>query len=219
MSGPGGGRTGRRPGSADTRGRILAAARAGFGERGFEGATIRDVAARADVDPALVHHYFGSKQQLFVAAMEFPPEIQAAIPELLAGPRDDLGERIVRVVLGLWDGPAVRPLLTGLLRSATTDPVAAAMLRRLLTDGPFLALAGAIDRPDAGLRAILVGTQLIGVAMARYVVAVEPLASATPDQLARFTGPTIQRYLAGDLLEPSMDGPSPDLLTSNIRSL
>lgn len=219
MSGPGGGRSGRRPGSADTRGRILAAARASFGERGFEGATIRDVAARADVDPALVHHYFGSKQQLFVAAMEFPPEIQAAIPELLAGPQDDLGERIVRVILDLWDSPSVRPLLTGLLRSATTDPVAAAMLRRLLTEGPFLALASAIDRPDAELRAVLVGTQLIGLAMARYVMVVEPLASASPDQLARFAGPTIQRYLAGDLPAPPVDGLSPDPLTSNIRSL
>ena len=206
MSGPGGGRTGRRPGSADTRGRILAAARASFGERGFEGATIRDVAGRAEVDPALVHHYFGSKQQLFVAAMEFPPEIQTAIPELLAGPRDDLGQRIVRFILGLWDGPSVRPLLTGLLRSATTDPVAAAMLRRLLTEGPFLALATAIDRPDADLRAVLVGTQLIGLAMARYVVAMEPIASAPADELARAVGPTIQRYLAADLPANPPDG-------------
>jgi AcrR family transcriptional regulator len=199
MSGPGGRRSGRRPGSADTRGRILAAARASFGERGFDGATIRDVAGRAGVDPALVHHYFGSKHQLFVAAMEFPPEIQEAIPELIAGPRDDLGGRIVRMILGLWDGPSVRPLLTGLLRSATTDPVAAAMLRRLLTEGPLLALATAIDRPDAELRAILVGSQLMGLAMARYVMAVEPIASASPEELARIVGPTIERYLAGEV--------------------
>jgi len=207
VSGPGEGRSGRRPGSADTRGRVLAAARASFGERGFDGATVRDVAARAGVDPALVHHYFGSKQQLFVAAMEFPPLVQAVIPELLAGPREGLGERIVLFIVGLWDGPGVRPLLTGLLRSATTDPVAAAMLRGLLAEGPFLALATAIDRPDADLRALLVGSQLIGLAMARYVMAVEPIASATPDDLARAVGPTIQRYLAGDLeAEPPQDG-------------
>lgn len=193
------GRSGRRPGSADTRGRILAAARASFGERGFDGATIRDVAGRASVDPALVHHYFGSKQRLFVAAMDFPPEFQGAIPGLLAGSRDDLGERLVRFVVSLWDVPPVRPLLAGLLRSATTDPVAAAMLRRLLTDGPFLALAAAIDRPDAELRAVLVGTQLIGLAMARYVVGVEPIASASPEDLARWVGPTVQRYLTGDI--------------------
>jgi AcrR family transcriptional regulator len=199
MTGPGGGRSGRRPGSADTRGRILAAARASFGERGFEGATIRDVAARAGVDPALVHHYFGSKQQLFVAAMEFPPGILAAIPELLAGPRGDLGERIVRFVLDLWDRPHVTPLLTGLLRSATTDAVAAAMLRRLLAEGPFLAVATALDRPDAARRAALVGTQLIGMAMARYVIVVEPFASASPDELAVVVGPTLQRYLTADL--------------------
>jgi AcrR family transcriptional regulator len=210
VSGPGEGRSGRRPGSADTRGRVLAAARASFGERGFDGATIRDVAARAEVDPALVHHYFGSKQQLFVAAMEFPPELQAAIPELLAGPRADLGERIVGFIVDLWDGPTVRPLLTGLLRSATTDPVAAAMLRRLLSDGPFLALAIAIDRQDAELRAVLVGTQLIGLAMARYVVAMQPVASMPADELARAVGPTIQRYLAGDVIvRPLAEDPRP----------
>jgi AcrR family transcriptional regulator len=193
------GRTGRRPGSGDTRGRILAAARSGFAERGFDGATIRAIAGRAGVDPALVHHYFGSKQQLFVAAMEFPVDLPAAVPRLLAGPPDELGERLVDFVLELWEAPAVRPLIRGLVRSATTDPVAAAMLRQLLAEGPFLALARAIERPDAELRAVLVGSQVVGLAMARYIVEVEPLASAPREALVRAIGPTIQRYLAGDL--------------------
>lgn len=202
MTGPGRpriGRTGRRRGSGDSRGRILLAARTAFGERGFDGATIRDVAARAEVDPALVHHFFGSKQQLFVAAMEVPFDLPAMVPQLLAGPRDEIGERFVRFALRLWDTPATRPVLLGVVRSATTDPVAAGMLRRLLAGGPILALADALDRPDAPLRATLAGSQLIGLVMARYVVGVEPLASASDELVVRMIGPTIQRYLMGDL--------------------
>jgi AcrR family transcriptional regulator len=194
-----GGRTGRRPGSEDTRGRILAAARAAFGEHGYEGATIRDVAARASVDPALVHHYFGTKQQLFLAASEFPVDVAEVVSRLLAGPRQDLGERFVRFVVELWDRPEVRPLLMGIVRSATTDPLAAGMMRRLLAEGPFLALARAIELPDARLRATLAGTQLIGLIMARYVILVEPIATMTPAELAAAVGPTIERYLAGEL--------------------
>jgi len=194
-------RTGRRPGSGDTRSRVLQAARTSFGDRGFDGATIRDVAAQAGVDPALVHHYFGSKQQLFLAAMEFPLDLPTMVPRLLDGPRDELGERFVRLVLELWETPAVRPLLLGVVRSATTDPVAAAMLRQLLAEGPFLALARAIDQPDAALRATLAGSQLIGLALARYVVAVEPLASAPPEVLVRALAPTLQRYFTGDLAD------------------
>ncbi len=192
-------RTGRRPGSGDTRGRILAEARVAFGERGYEGATVRDVAARAGVDAALVHHYFGTKQQLFLAATEFPVDVAQVVPRLLAGPRDGLGERFVRFVVEIWDRPEVRPLLTGIVRSATTDPVAAGMMRRLLAEGPFLALARAIDLPDARLRATLAGTQLMGLLIARYVVLVEPIATMTPAELAAMVGPVVERYLVGDL--------------------
>jgi AcrR family transcriptional regulator len=194
-----GGRTGRRPGGEDTRGRILAAARAMFGERGFDGTTIRGVAAAAGVDPALVHHYFGSKQRLFVAAMEIPVDFDAAVSTVLAGPRGELGERFVLLVLHLWEAPSMRGLMLGLVRSAASDAVAARMLREVLAEGPFLALARAIDLPDASLRATLVGTQIVGLAMARHVVCVEPIASAQPAMLARAVGPTIQRYLTGDL--------------------
>jgi AcrR family transcriptional regulator len=178
---------------------ILAAARASFSERGFERATMRDIAARAGVDSALVHHYFGTKQQLFLAAMEFPVDFATIVPALLAGPADQLGERFIRFFLGLWEAPTSQPLLLGVLRSAMTDPVAAAMLRPLVSEGPVLALAGAIDRPDAALRAELIGSHLLGLAVVRYVVGAEPLASASPDDLARAVGPTIERYLTGEL--------------------
>ena len=190
---------GRRPGSEDTRGRILAAARAAFGERGYDGATVRDIAGRAGVDPALVHHYFGTKQRLFVAAMEIPVDFSEVIPLVHDGPPEERGERIARFFLELWDSPAMRPLMLGIVRSAATDPVAAGMFRRALAEGPFLALARATDRPDADLRATLVGTQLVGLAMARYIVKVDPIASADREVLVRAIGPTLQRYLTGDL--------------------
>ena len=131
--------------------------------------------------------------------MELPVDLPAMIPRLIAGPPDEIGERFVRFVLELWETPAMRPLLLGVIRSATTDPVAAGMLRQLLAEGPILALVRAIDRPDAPLRATLVGSQLVGLMMARYVVGVEPLASAPREAIVRAIGPTIQRYLAGDL--------------------
>jgi AcrR family transcriptional regulator len=206
------GRTGRRPGAPGTRDRILAAARACFAEAGYDGATVRGVAARAEVDPALVHHYFGSKQQLFVAAMELPVDVPAVVPQVLAGPPEELGRRFVDYVLRLWDTPAYRPLLLGVVRSATTDAVAAGMLRQLLAEGPLLALARTLDRPDASLRAVLAGSQVIGLAMARYVVKVEPVASASLDELVRAIAPAIQHYLAGDLGGPGDDAPPPATL-------
>lgn len=195
-------RRGRRPGTGDTRGRVLAAARETFAERGFDGATVRDVAARAGVDPALVHHYFGSKQRLFVAAMEFPVDLSVIFPAIAAGPRELLGERIVAAFVTLWDQPEVLPTLLGIARSATTDPVAAEMFRGVLVQGPLQALGALLDTPDAQTRVALVGSQLIGLAMGRYVARLEPLASLPPEALAVLVGPTLTRYLLGDLGPP-----------------
>jgi AcrR family transcriptional regulator len=192
-------RTGRRAGSADTRGQILEAARYVFGEEGFENASVRMVARRAGVDPALVHHYFGTKQALFLAAMELPIDFNALVDLVLAGPRREIGERLVRQTLELWEDPATRSLLMGIVRSATTDAVAAEMLRELLSEGPVLALTRASGSPDAALRATFAGSQIVGLAMARYVIGVEPLASASKEEVVRAIGPTVQRYLAGRL--------------------
>lgn len=198
LDGPPRSTRGRRPGGEDTRARILDAARAAFGERGYEGAAMREVAARAGVDAALVHHYFGTKQRLFVAAMEFPVDVATVVPRLLAGGEAGVGERFVRFVVGLWDRPEVQPMLLGVVRSATTDPVAADMLRGLLTEGPLQALATALDRPDADARVALAGSQLVGLAMARYVVHLEPLASMRADEVAAAVGPVVEWYLYGE---------------------
>ena len=157
------------------------------------------MAGRAGVDPALVHHYFGTKQRLFLAAMEIPFDFAEVIPLVLDGPPEEQGARIAGYFLELWDSPAMHPLMLGIVRSATTDPVAAGMLRRVLAEGPFLAMARATDRPDADLRATLVGTQLVGLALARYIVKVDPITSADREVLVRAIGPTLQRYLTGDL--------------------
>jgi AcrR family transcriptional regulator len=180
-----------------------------FADRGIDGTTIRDVAGRAGVDPALVHHYFGTKHQLFVAAMEFPLEIRTVIPAIAMGPREQIGDRIVAGFVGLWDRREVQPTLLGIARSATTDPIAAAMFRRVLVDGPLQAIAGLLGTPDAPLRATLVGSQLIGIAMARYVAELEPIASMRPEQLAALIGPTLTRYLLSDLGEVPDGGASP----------
>ena len=191
-------RPGRRPGSVNAREDIVAAARAVFSERGYDGATMRLVAAQAHVDPALIYHYFGSKQQLFVASMEIPFDWAAAFPELLGGPRDHVGERLVKFMLGLWEDPEVQPRIMGLVRSAATDPKAAAMLRQLLVAGPVQGLAAAIGPPQGELRAMLAASHVIGLALLRYVLRIEPLAAADLDTLAALVGPRVTTYLVGD---------------------
>ena len=192
-------RTGRRAGAGNTREAILAAARAAFAESGYNGATVRGIAAAAKVDPALIHHYFGTKEALFVAAMELPVDPAVELPRVLAGGLEDGGERIVRFFLGIWERPAARDRLLGMLRGAMTHEVAAAMLRGFVDRAVVSVVAKAIDRPDARLRATLIGSQLVGLAVVRYVVRLEPLASADPDKVVAALAPTIQRYLTGEL--------------------
>ncbi len=187
-------RTGRRPGSGGTRERILAAARSGFGKCGYEGTTIRGIAALAKVDPALVMHYFESKDGVVRAAVKFPVDPADFIPRLLAPGLDGLGERLVRVFVETWDSPAGSPLL-GLIRSVVGNEDAAALLREFVTREVLGRIARALELDRPQLRAALVASQLVGLAMIRYVVKVEPLASARTDDLVAWLGPTLQRYL------------------------
>jgi AcrR family transcriptional regulator len=192
-------RTGRRPGASGTREAILAAARRAFAERGYQHATIRQVAELAGVDPALVHHYFGTKQGLFVAAVQLPVNPVEQLSAVLADDPERVGERMVEAFLAIWDHAVDRSPLLTLVRSAVGDEAAAAMLREFITAEVLGPIARRLGSPDAGLRATLVGSQLIGLAMARYIVRVEPLASTPAGQIAAAVGPTLQRYLTGDL--------------------
>ncbi|HYT13681.1 MAG TPA: TetR family transcriptional regulator [Candidatus Nitrosopolaris sp.] len=187
-------RTGRRPGAAGTKERILAAARQDFSNVGYGGVTIRGIAAQAKVDPALVLHYFESKDGMFRAAVEFPVDPKEFIPRLLAPGLDGLGARLVKFFLETWDSPAGSPLL-GLIRSIVGNEEAAAIMREFVTREVLGRLAKALEVDHPELRASLVASQLIGLAMLRYVVKVEPLASARVDDVVAWLGPTLQLYL------------------------
>ncbi len=187
-------RTGRRPGAGGTREKILAAARSHFGEEGYDGATIRGIAAGAGVDPAMIPHYFGSKEGVFLAAVQFPVDPAEFIPRLLEPGIDGLGERMVMFFLETWDSAAGSSLL-GLIRSVVSSELAADLMREFVTREVLGRIAEAIKLDHPQLRASLVATQLVGLALLRYVIKVEPLSSASREELARWIGPTIQRYL------------------------
>jgi AcrR family transcriptional regulator len=192
-------RTGRRPGESGTQQAILDAARAAFTETGYDGATLRGIARSAGVDPALVHHYFGSKEQLFVAAMNIPFDPGQIFPALLAPGVDGLGERIVRTFLTIWDSPdLVNPFL-GLLRGAMTHEKSAAMLREFIGQAVIGRLTTALDVDQPRLRATLIGSHLFGLAFGRYIIRIEPLASAGTEEVVAAVAPALQRYLTGDL--------------------
>jgi AcrR family transcriptional regulator len=193
-------RTGRRPGNQDTREAILTAAREAFAERGFDGASIRAIATAAGVDPALVHHYFGSKDQLFLAALQVPINPAELLDKVAAGDRADVGERLVRAFLSVWDSPAGSAAIA-LVRSAVGNEAMAKLLRQFIVDrlvrGAVVRMG--VDKSEAPLRATLVASQMAGLVMIRYVLKAEPLASANPDVVAATIGPTVQRYITGPL--------------------
>ena len=193
-------RTGRRPGNPDTREAILTAARAAFADRGFDAASIRAIATAAGVDPALVHHYFGTKEELFRATVAIPVDPAELVPRVLAGGRDEVGERLVRTFLAVWDSP-VGTAAVALLRSAVSNQWTARLLREFLVTQVLRRVVEQLDLDPAEtpLRGALVATQIAGLAMMRYVIRLEPVASASPDTLAATIGPTLQRYLTGPL--------------------
>ncbi|GAA1428041.1 TetR family transcriptional regulator [Streptomyces thermospinosisporus] len=184
--------------SADTRDRILDAAREVFSERGYEKASVRGIAKAAGVDSALVHHYFGTKEQVFEAAVEvaFAPAL-AMRDAVVTGPLEEAGERMTRILLGLWENPVTRAPLLAIVRSAVNNETAAAVFRRLVAGQLLRHIAARVDLPDAELRAELAAAQLVGVAMIRYVIKVEPLASADPEQIIRRVAPVVQGHLTG----------------------
>jgi len=193
-------RTGRRPGNQDTREEILAAARQAFAERGYDGASIRQIATGAGVDPALVHHYFGTKDDLFLAALQVPIDPAKLLPEVLAPGPDGIGERLVRMFLGIWDSP-VGTTAAAVLRSALSHDWSARMVRDFLTTQILRRVTKALDLDpkEAPLRTSLVASQTGGLALVRYIVRIEPLASAPAETVVAAVGPTVQRYLTGPL--------------------
>ena len=189
---------GRRPGAPDTRADVLGAARTSFAEKGFRGTTIRAVAASAGVDPALVHHYFGTKDDLFVAALEIPVDPREVMAPVIAAGPDGAGERLLRALLGVWDDPAVRPGLLALIRSLLADDTGGPLRDAFVpvVVGPVIA-ALVVDRPE--VRVPLVVGQVAGLILTRYVLAVPQMAQMPVEDLVARVGPVLQHYLTGDL--------------------
>lgn len=188
-------RRGRPRGVSDSRVRIIAAAVDDFGEKGYDGATIRSIAARAGVDSALVHHYFGTKADLFAEAVGIPLRPDIDVPGILAGPRAEIGERLIRYVLEAFEQPEVRRRGVMLLRTAIGSRVTTPLLAGFLSRELLSRVARSLDADDADLRASLVASQIAGMLIARYVLRLPALAAASVDEIVARVGPTVQRYL------------------------
>jgi AcrR family transcriptional regulator len=191
-------KVGRRPGNQDTRGQIIAAARDAFAAKGFAGASMRGIAAEAGVNAALIHHYFESKQQLYLATVALPLGFPELLEQVAAGDRADLGERLVRTVLGVWDSE-LQPSLVAAIRTALTDPALTRSVGEFLT----LEVIGRVLRRDdlppdeANRRAGLVASQVLGLVIGRYVLRLPALVNRQTEDLVAEIGPTVQHYVDG----------------------
>lgn len=188
-------RRGRPRGVSDSRARIIASAVDDFGEKGYDGATIRSIAARAGVDSALVHHYFGTKADLFAEAVGIPLRPDIDVPGILTGPRDEVGERLIRYVLEAFEQPEVRRRGVMLLRTAIGSRVTTPLLAGFLSRELLSRISRSLEVDDADLRASLVASQIAGMLIARYVLKLPALAAAPVEDLVARVGPTVQRYL------------------------
>jgi AcrR family transcriptional regulator len=202
-------RSGRRSGDSGTSEAILEAARTRFASHGYQGATIRAIAAQAGVDPALVHHFYGTKEALFAAAMRLPVIPSEALTAALTPlPAVGLGEHLVRSALTLWESNELKETFLGLFRSAVTSDQAAVMLREFIAEsilGTIALVAGLRDRGSAAetdYRISLVASQMLGLALTRLVLGLPAIAGASIEELATSVGPTVERYLTGDIALP-----------------
>lgn len=194
-------RTGRRPGDTHTRDAIIGAARTLFADRGYDGASMRAIASEAGVDASLVVHFFGSKAGLLVEAIQWPFDPADEIPVLLADGPEHVGAALARLLVDTWDREGSRHAIITLLRSATTEPRAAELMRTFIQIrlfGPLLERLGS-DQPE--IRGELCASQMLGLGLARYVLRFEPLASADSDLVVAWAGPTLQRYLTQPLTD------------------
>ncbi|MFN8620202.1 MAG: TetR family transcriptional regulator [Chloroflexota bacterium] len=193
---------GRRPAGSGTREAIIEEGRRQFGERGYRDVTLRSVAQGAGVDPKLVLHYFGSKQGLFSACVQLPVPPEVILGQVFSAPREEMPERAADLIVTVLDDPRVREAFLANLRAAASEPEAAAVIRERLTTLLLLPIAQRVggERPD--LRASMTASQLVGLAMARHVIGLEPVATASSAQLRAAILPVVRHYLLGDWVLP-----------------
>jgi AcrR family transcriptional regulator len=179
--------------------RILREARASFAEHGYAGTTVRAVARAADVDPALVYHYYDSKEGLLDAATTPPQSFLDQIVIAWQTPQDELGEQLVRRMLRNWENPDHGPVLQAILQIAGNEPATREKLRIIIERSMMGPSAQALDESERLARTSLIGSQIMGLAFMRYVWKIEPIATMTEDELVRAIAPTIQRYLTSKI--------------------
>jgi AcrR family transcriptional regulator len=208
MSSTSGGRSGRRRGTTQTREAIAVAAQTQFAELGYDRATFRSIATAAGVDPALVVHFFGSKEKLFHEVMKLPPGLGELMAGLAQVPRAEVGRRLAEAIVAAFENPATRRIVVGRIRSASQHPEAAELVRETVT-GDLARLTSALDVDQPAVRAALAGVQVVGIALARYVVRVEPLASMPAARLTELLAPMFQRLLVEPLPEGAQSATAP----------
>jgi AcrR family transcriptional regulator len=193
-------RIGRRRGSPDTKESILAVARRLFADKGFDATTVRGIASEAGVDPAMIHHYFGTKEELFRQTLSIPFDPAAAITHVIAEGPEHAGENLIRLFVKIWDSP-VGSAGAAMIRSAMSNEWTTRLLREFIATQIMRRVAAELklDPAEAPLRVSLVASQLAGLAMVRYIIKLEPLASLPPERLAKAIGPNVQRYITGSL--------------------
>ena len=203
MSTPNGKRPGRPPGPSDTRDRILDNARELFARNGVGKTSIRSIAAASGVDSALVHHYFGTKEQLFAAAVHIPIDPMLVLGPLGEVPVDRLGLVLPSLLLPLWESEMGPAFLATLRSTLAGDGVG--LFRSFLQDVITVEVGSRVDDPPGSgrIRVQFVASQLVGVVMARYILELEPFTSLPVQQIAETIAPNLQRYLTGDL--PGLD--------------
>lgn len=190
------GRRGRRPGGDDTRASIIEAARSSFAAKGYDRASLRGIARDAAVDPALVHHYFkGGKAELFAETLAVPINPAALVARIISGDPDRLGWRVIETFLAVWDAPERRETLTALIRSSMTTDESARMLREYLGREVFGRIAAATGVADPELSGALAASQVVGMAVMRYIVKVPALVEASNEQIVALLGPVLQHHL------------------------
>lgn len=206
-------RRGRPPGKRDTRELILRTARAVFAEHGYDGTSLRQIATVAGVDAALIHHYFSGKEQLFLAAVQFPVDLDAVLGSITAGPLEQLGARFANTFLAAWEdptsGPALEAFLRGALASREAGQLVQAFFAAQIIQRVLPALRGVVAPDEIPTRATLCVSQLLGVALVRHILRFEPLASMPRAQVCAAIAPTLQRYLTGNVDDLLGDTPPP----------
>jgi AcrR family transcriptional regulator len=195
-------RTGRRPqvDAGDTRAAIQRAALEQFSERGYVAATIRSIAEDAGVDPALVMHFFGSKERLFEACVQWPFDPDEEMARVVAGGVEDAGERLVRLFVTTWDTRDGRNPVVALLRAAMDQEPAGRLLREFLQARLLMPVMVGLELDQPDVRASLVASQLIGLGAVRYVLRFDGIAGLGSDDVVAYVAPAVQRYMAGPLL-------------------